>query len=77
MDRLATDQFIAASVLKPRRFRSRCQTIAFRGPTARDDAELTEKNKWDIFADLLLSSPTSMGELVRQDPSEQETPWRW
>ena len=55
------------AVPKPRKFRTRYQAVSFQGPTARQDAETSEKNKWlDVFADLLLASSTPMGALLRR-----------
>ena len=60
-ERTAVDQLISASEPKPRRFRTRYQAV-----------ETTERNKWlDALADLLLSSSTPMGVLLREDPTNR------
>ena len=45
IERTAVDQLVLASELKPRRFRTRYQAASFQGPTARQDAETSERNK--------------------------------
>ena len=46
IERNALDQFVLASEVKPKRFRSRYQAKSFQGPTARQDAESAERSKW-------------------------------
>ena len=46
--------------------------MSFLGPTARQDAETSERNKWlDVLADILFASPTRMGALLREDPASR------
>ena len=72
-ERDAIDQLVLASEIKPRKFRSRCHQQAFQGPSARQDAEAAERAKWlHVLADILLSTPTPMGDPLRADPAARK-----
>ena len=71
-ERTALDQLVLASEQTPRRFRTRWQAISFQGPTARQDVETAERNKWlDVLADIQLALPTPLGALLREDPASR------
>ena len=64
------DQLVIAADLKPRKFRTRWQRAVYDGPTARKDAELAERERWiQLLANLLRSTDTPMGEIIRESPS--------
>ena len=63
-----SDQLVAD--LKPRKFRTRWQRAVYDGPTARKDAEAAERDRWiQLLANLLRSTDTPMGKLIRESPS--------
>ena len=65
-----SDQVVIAADLKPRRFRTKWQRAFYDGPTARKDAELAERDRWvQLLANLLRSTDTPMGRLIRENPS--------
>ena len=50
--------------LKPRKFRTRMQRLAYEGPTARRDAEADVRSKYlRILANILKNTETPMGQL--------------
>ena len=61
----AADQLVVAASLRPKRSRSKWQQSYFEGPTARKDANASERIRWvTLLADLL------MGRLIRESPSK-------
>ena len=65
-----SDQMVIAADLRPKKFRTRWQRIVFDGPTARKDAESAERDRWiQLLANLLRSTDTPMGKLIRENPS--------
>ena len=67
--RFRTSWFIAAD-MRPKKFRTKWQRIVYDGPTARKDAESAERDRWiQLLANLLRSTDTPMGKLIRENPS--------
>ena len=67
------DQLVVAAGIKPRRFRTKWQRSCYEGPTARQDAESAERNRWiNLLADLLRQTDTPMGRLLRQNPANSQ-----
>ena len=65
-----SDQMVIAAELRPKKFRTRWQRIVYDGPTARKDAESAERDRWiQLLANLLRSTDTPMGKLIRENPS--------
>ena len=65
-----SDQLVIAADLKPKKFRTKWQRAVYDGPTARKDAELAERDRWvQLLANLLRSTDTPMGRLIRENPS--------
>ena len=63
-------QFQWAAGEKPRRFRTRLEKSLHNRPTAGQDAEEAERQRWlHILADLVRHSPTPMGQLLAAQPS--------
>ena len=66
--------WVIAADLKPRKFRTRWQRAVYDGPTARKDAELAGRDQWvQLLANLLRSTDTPMGRLVRENPSNVQS----
>ena len=64
------DQPLIAADLKPKKFRTKWQRAVYDKPTARKDAELAERDRWvQLFANLLISTDTPMGRLIRENPA--------
>ena len=64
------DQLVIAADMRPKRFRTKWQRIIYDGPTARKDAESAERDRWiQLLANLLRSTDTPMGKLIRENPS--------
>ena len=64
------DQMVIAADMRPKRFRTKWQRIVYDGPTARKDAETAERDRWiQLLANLLRSTDTPMGKLIRENPS--------
>ena len=64
------DQLVIAADMRPKRFRTKWQRIVYDGPTARKDAETAERDRWiQLLANLLRSTDTPMGKLIRENPS--------
>ena len=65
-----SDQMVIAADLRPKKFRTRWQRIVYDGLTARKDAESAERDRWiQLLANLLRSTNTPMGKLIRENPS--------
>ena len=65
-----SDQLVIAADLKPKKFRTTWPRSVYDGPTARKDAELAERDRWvQLLANLLRSTDTPMGRLIRENPS--------
>ena len=65
-----TDQLVVAVDTKSKRFRTKWQRAIYEGPTARKDAETAERDRWiQLLANLLRSTDTPMGKLIRENPS--------
>ena len=70
IEKSIADQLVIAAELKPKRFRARWQRTVYDGPTARKDAEASERNRWiQLLANLLRSTVTPMGKLIRENPN--------
>ena len=64
------DQLVVAADMRPKRFRTKWQRAIYEGPTARKDAETAERDRWiQLLANLLRSTDTPMGKLIRENPS--------
>ena len=64
------DQLAIAADIKPKRFRTKWHRAIYDGPTARKDAEAAERDRWiPLLANLLRSTDTPMGKLIRESPS--------
>ena len=65
-----SDQLAIAADVRPKKFRTKWQRIVYDGPTARKDAESAERDRWiQLLANLLRSTDTPMGRLIRENPS--------
>ena len=65
-----SDQLVIAADLRPKKLRTRWQRAVYDGPTARKDAEAAERDRWiQLLSNLLRSSETPMGKLIRESPS--------
>ena len=65
-----SDQLLIAADIRPKKFRTKWQRAVYDGPTARKDAELAERDRWiQLLANLLRSTDTPMGKLIRESPS--------
>ena len=66
---LLAGQLVMLAELKPRKFRTRMQRLAYEGPTARRDAEADVRSTYlRILANILKNTETPMGQLLREDP---------
>ena len=63
IDRQLAEQLVMLAELKPRKFRTRMQRLAYEGP----EADLRSKYL-RILADILKNTETPMGQLLREDP---------
>ena len=65
-----SDQLLIAADMRPKKFRTKWQRAVYDGPTARKDAELAERDRWiQLLANLIRSTDTPMGKLIRESPS--------
>ena len=70
IEKSIADQLVIAADMRPKRFRTKWQRIVYDGPTARKDAETAERDRWiQLLANLLRSTDTPMGKLIRENPS--------
>ena len=64
------DQLVIAADVRPKKFRTKWQRAIYEGPTARKDAEAAERDRWtQLLANLLRSTDTPMGKMIRESPS--------
>ena len=64
-----SEQLLVAADIRPKKFRTRLQRALYEGPTARKDAEIAERERWVyLLANLLRSTETPMGKLLRENP---------
>ena len=69
--RSVEEQFVLACAREPRRFQSRLQKILWTGPSARNDAEESERERWTLtLEELLRCTSTPMGQLIQRDPEK-------
>ena len=65
-EKSGAEQFIAAAAAPPTRFKSRLHHSRFQEPTARKDAEESERQRWlQLLANLLVGTDTPMGKLLQ------------
>ena len=70
IEKWIADQLVIAADVRPKRFRTKWQRAVYDGPTARKDAEASERDRWiQLLANLLRSTVTPMGKLIRENPS--------
>ena len=70
VEKTIADQLVVAADMRPKRFRTKWQRAIYEGPTARKDAETAERDRWiQLLANLLRSTDTPMGKLIRENPS--------
>ena len=70
MEKSIVDQLVIAADMRPKKFRTKWQRIVYDGSTARKDAESAERDRWiQLLANLLRSTDTPMGKLIRENPS--------
>ena len=70
VEKSIADQLVIAADMRPKRFRTKWQRIVYDGPTARKDAETAERDRWiQLLANLLRSTDTLMGKLIRENPT--------
>ena len=70
IEKSIADKLVIAADMRPKRFRTKWQRIVYDGPTARKDAETAERDRWiQLLANLLRSTDTPMGKLIRENPS--------
>ena len=68
IEKSIADQLVIAADMRPKRFRTKWQRIVYDGPTARKDAETAERDRWiQLLANLLRSTDTPMGKLIREN----------
>ena len=71
---VADDQLVQAAAARPRKYRARYLSAQFQGPTARKDAEDSERNRWTTeLADLLRGTQSPMGQFLASQPGNQLT----
>ena len=71
MEKSILDQLVIAADMRPKKFRTKWQRIVYDGPTARKDAESAERDRWiQLLANLLRSTDTPMGKLIREKPEQ-------
>ena len=62
----AVDTFVAAASFPPTRYKSRLHFARFQGPSARKDAEESERQRWlQLLANLIVGTDTPMGRLLQ------------
>ena len=62
----AVDTFVNASSFPPTRYKSRLHFAKFQGPSARKDAEESERQRWlQLLANLIVGTDTPMGKLLQ------------
>ena len=62
----AVDIFVNASSFPPTRYKSRLHVAKFQGPSARKDAEESERQRWlQLLANLIVGTDTPMGKLLQ------------
>ena len=62
----AVDTFVAAASIPPTRYKSRLHLAKFQGPSARRDAEESERQRWlQLLANLIVGTDTPMGRLLQ------------
>ena len=66
---LISDPLVIAADMKPRKFRTKWQRAVYDGPTAREDAELAERDRWVQLLANLLRSKDRHGRLICENPS--------
>ena len=70
VEKSIADQLVIAADMRPKRFHTKWQRIVYDGPTARKDAETAERDRWiQLLANLLRSTDTPMGRLIRENPT--------
>ena len=63
LDKSVADQLVHSAAARPRKYRARYLSAQFQGPTARKDAEDSERNRWTTeLADLLRGTQSPMGQ---------------
>ena len=74
LDKSVADQLVQAAAARPRKYRARYLSAQFQGPTARKDAEDSERNRWTTdLADLLRGTQSPMGQFLASQPGNQLT----
>ena len=62
IEKSIADRLVIAADVRPKRFRTKWQRAVYDGPTARKDAEASERDRWiQLLANLLRSTDTPMG----------------
>ena len=62
----AVDTFVTASSFPPTRYKSRLHFAKFQGPSARKDAEESERQRWlQLLANLIVGTDTPMERLLQ------------
>ena len=62
----AVDTFVAAASFPPTKYKSRLHFAKFQGPSARRDAEESERQRWlQLLANLIVGTDTPMGRLLQ------------
>ena len=65
-EKAAVDTFVAAASVPPTRYKSHLQFARFQGPSARKDAEESERQRWlQLLAKLIVGTDTPMGRLLQ------------
>ena len=75
LDKSVADQLVQAAAARPRKYRARYLSAQFQGPTARKDAEDSERNRWTTeLADLLRGTDESvLGFTARESAHRRRT----
>ena len=65
LDKSVADKLVQAATARPRKHRARYLSAQFQGPTARKDAEDSERNRWTTeLADFLRGNPVADGSVL-------------
>ena len=77
LEKSIADQMVIAADMKPKRFRTKWQRAVYDGPTARKDAEASERDRWiHLLANLLRSTDTN-GEVDQGEPVQHPVARGW
>ena len=67
-EKTVADELVQAATVRPRNYRARYLRSQFQGPSARNDAEDSERNRWTELADFLRGAQSPMGQFLASQP---------